>query len=301
MKQLILVHGMNNQDNDADKIESDWTKAISIGAGSENWQQNVNVVTAFYGDVLFKETESWDGDISRASKMSIEAPDTDYVSADISSLYLEFQRTLNISDAQVRKNLDPSDDPQQLQRQGKGIHKSWLKAIVRTLEDWIPGAAAPVAEKFLRQAAAYMFKPNLMNTINKLVYSQIDHSLEDPSDTVVVAHSLGTIVTFMLLRTLEESKSVNLYLTAGSPLGIDVVKKSIQPKYLRPLCVSHWINASDKEDFVALHPELRRSTFGPAGIENISDLDNGDDDPHDISKYLAHERIAKRIVAALGQ
>ena len=40
---------------------------------------------------------------------------------------------------------------------------------------------------------------------------------------------------------------------------------------------------------------------GAPGIDNISDIDNGYDDPHSIVGYLSDKRIADAIVVALRQ
>jgi hypothetical protein len=55
-----------------------------------------------------------------------------------------------------------------------------------------------------------------------------------------------------------------------------------------------WVNAADPEDFVALNNELTINNFGP-GVDNISDINNGSEDPHSITDYLSDKRIADLI------
>jgi hypothetical protein len=50
---------------------------------------------------------------------------------------------------------------------------------------------------------------------------------------VVVAHSLGTIVSYRLLRRYGAKAQVKLFVTLGSPLGIDVVKARLRPPPLQ--------------------------------------------------------------------
>ena len=144
-----------------------------------------------------------------------------------------------------------------------------------------------------------MFKPGLRERVNDLVADQAFQSLDSGEETVVISHSLGTIVAYTLLREMDIEGQIPLFITAGSPLGIDVVKDRIGGPFLRPEATAHWLNISDKEDFVALKPELKNSTFGPAQIENMSDLDNGHEDPHSITRYLSHSTVARRVVEVL--
>ncbi len=65
-----------------------------------------------------------------------------------------------------------------------------------------------------------------------------------------------------------------------------------------PLGVDHWLNVADEHDPVALYARLDRRTF-LEGIENLSDIDNGDQ-PHSIRRYLADTTVASRIAQALS-
>lgn len=127
-------------------------------------------------------------------------------------------------------------------------------------------------------------------------------ALDVDEPMIIVAHSLGTIVTYKLLREFAAAgkpRQCPLYVTLGSPLGIDVVRKSFVKPRNRPADVGRWVNGADPEDFVTLRPELDEGTFGP-GVENISNIDNGYDDPHAISGYLGNSDIAELIRTAIG-
>ena len=113
---------------------------------------------------------------------------------------------------------------------------------------------------------------------------------------VVVAHSLGTIVTYKLLRS-EAAVRAPFYLTLGSPLAVAAVKNAIGPLFERPDPVSRWLNGLDADDPVTIGRALTNANFGP-GIENIVDIDNGDK-PHDIGMYLKDRGIAETLVKEL--
>jgi len=301
MTTILLIHGINNQDNSKENIEKTWSDAFRSGATNigRAIPDDVNFLAAFYGDILFEETKSWKKNQPTSSPMSIASPDEDYADDEVAALYLEFQHKFGISAEQVSQELDAGDNLQAKRRMAKGIHKKWLKAIARALEKVLPSKGKRVARAFLSQAAAYLHKPGLKEKIDDLVMKQIMDGLSKDEKVVIVSHSLGTIVAYGLMRRLRHQVKVSLFLTAGSPLGIEIVKQRLGPPLICPPNVDKWLNISDSEDFVALETKLTGETFGCDKIINIDQLDNGDEDAHDILRYLAHNVVAEEIMLNL--
>jgi hypothetical protein len=96
---------------------------------------------------------------------------------------------------------------------------------------------------------------------------------------------------------------VPLYLTLGSPLAVRAVRNQIGPAFMRPSPVSRWVNGVDVNDAVTLGRALTSKTFGvkDADIENIGDVSNGSDDPHNIWMYLRDSNIARALVQTAPQ
>jgi len=69
--------------------------------------------------------------------------------------------------------------------------------------------------------------------------------------------------------------------------------------FVKPAQVDHWLNGVDERDFVALYATLDASTFC-AGIENVTDIHNREEDAHSIVDYLADERVARAIHEVLN-
>ncbi len=301
MTTILLIHGINNQDNSKENIERTWSDALKsrIDATELTMLNNVKFIAAFYGDLLVEEAESWEKIQPTSSPMGVSSSDDDYADNEVASLYIEFQQKYGISDAQVAKELDDRDNLQAQKPMAKGIHKSWIKAIVRALEKALPSGGGRVAKAFLIQAAAYLHKPGLKEKVDDLVMEQIIAGLPEDEKVVIISHSLGTVVAYDLMRRLRHKVKVKLLLTTGSPLGIEIVKRRLGPPLICLPNVEKWVNVSDEEDFVALQTELTETTFGCGNIKNISHLDNGNEDAHDILKYLAHDVVAKEIVSNL--
>lgn len=300
MRRLIFVHGINNEVRTKEEIESTWSASLksAIGPRADSWWDQVEIRTAYYGTTLAEETTNWERIQPAGARMSADSPPEDFADPEIAALYLAIQRGRNIPDELVAQELDPADDRAAVPM-AAGVHKGWLKAIARTLEKLVPSAADGLAERFLGQAATYLRKPGTYDLINDMVREQVFLNLDPLDRTVVVGHSLGTIVTFVLLREMIVSGTMPLYVTLGSPLGIDVVKNRVGVPRIRPPVVDRWVNGADPEDFVALKPALNADSFGQAEITNYGHLDNGYSDAHSALKYLGHPEIADAIYGAL--
>lgn len=254
MTTVLLIHGINNQGNSKENIEKTWSDALRSGADTAGltMPDDVKFIAAFYGDVLFEETESWKKNKPASSPMSVESPDEDYANDEVAALYLEFQQKYGIGDEQVSEELSEEQNFQAHKRMAKGIHKSWLKAIARALENILPSKGKGIANIFLSQASAYLHKPGLKEKIDDLVMTQIIDGLPKDENIIIVSHSLGTIVAYDLMRRLRHQVKVKLLLTAGSPLGIEIVKRRLGSPLICLPNVDKWVNVSDSEDFVAL-------------------------------------------------
>jgi hypothetical protein len=121
-----------------------------------------------------------------------------------------------------------------------------------------------------------------------------------------VAHSLGTVVAYRLLRTQAQTRGwqVPAFVTLGSPLGVTEIRRTLASAApLRcPGGAQSWFNAMDERDVVALYPLTpRHFPLNPAtpNIENKCDVDNFTKNRHGIEGYLSDPEVARRIHAAL--
>ncbi|HTM79763.1 hypothetical protein [Asticcacaulis sp.] len=300
MTKVLLIHGINNEDNSAKNILDTWVKALTAGvaAAGKSMPKDVSFKAAFYGETLAVETASWGDTQESTTTMGADSPDKDYADPELAALYREFQEKYNIPDSAVIDHLDDGDEVAAVNTMAKGIHKQWLKAIARALEAVLPTRGKYIAQVFLKQASAYLRKPGLKEKIDGMVYDQVFKGLAADEKVIVISHSLGTIVAYDILRMHRQDLSAKLLLTAGSPLGIEIVKKRLGPPLICLKNAPTWINASDPNDFVALKPELTAQNFGCEKIDNIAGLNNGEEDAHSIEKYLAQRRVGQAFIDA---
>ena len=132
---------------------------------------------------------------------------------------------------------------------------------------------------------------------------------------VLIAHSMGTIISYDLLRKLGQENpnyKLSAYFTLGSPLGLDLVQANIEKlsgnkgEVRTPSIVQKWINFADKRDPVSADCWLS-DDYKPnlANIKVIDDLVcnayecKGKSNHHKLYGYLRCPEFSNYLKAAL--
>jgi hypothetical protein len=179
----------------------------------------------------------------------------------------------------------------------------WVQGVLRAIDRYVPGGSG--ASIALVTLDVYRYLRNA--AIRQVIEAGVIQAITPGVETIVVAHSLGTVVAYNLLRREGHRRGWNvpLLITVGSPLGVGEIRKTLR-KLESPLrcpeCASAWFNALDERDVVALYP-LDTTCFPldpvkPA-IENKTDVRNHTRNRHGIAGYLDDAEVAKRIHDAL--
>jgi pimeloyl-ACP methyl ester carboxylesterase len=165
-------------------------------------------------------------------------------------------------------------------------------------DDGVPSLIEQLGRDRVRRAVGqlgrYFDDPSLRDRVRDRVAASIG-----PDTAVVVAHSLGTIVTYEALATLPGPPRLDL-VTIGCPLGYpEVVEADMRPAVVdghaeRPACVRRWTNVAARGDIVAAHP----LTPVFADVEEHT-VDNGHR-PHDAPPYLCSLATGRAVATALG-
>jgi len=116
---------------------------------------------------------------------------------------------------------------------------------------------------------------------------------------IVIAHSQGSMIAYDVLRALKrEEADVRLFVTIGSPLGMDEVQdvlKTIGGPLRVPECVARWVNVAERLDPVALDPELKGEYARNGRGVQVEDVAVRNPDwqtnPHSSTGYLGTEAV----------
>jgi hypothetical protein len=146
----------------------------------------------------------------------------------------------------------------------------------------------------------YIVDPARRCAAERRVANVIDAAAREHRPVIVVAYSLGSLVTYGALRGRSSTTDEDIRLvTVGSPLGVRPIREMVFGDIsdsLRAPVVRAWENVYDRDDIFA----------GPLeGIVTIPRTHDhatrrvGSDDPHNFDRYLRDPATASAIVRLL--
>ncbi|WP_433256246.1 hypothetical protein ACQPYK_16860 [Streptosporangium sp. CA-135522] len=167
------------------------------------------------------------------------------------------------------------------------------------LLDRLQTNAADFARFFCPEVAAYMAAGG---EARAKVRAAVAGTIRRNQPRVVIAHSLGSVVTYETLWANPDLK-VDLLITLGSPLGMrNVIFERLLPTPVngrgrRPPSVGRWVNVADKDDIAAI-PAALRERFTGVDQEALVNLDWLDF--HTVEKYLGCGALNEHLKPYLG-
>lgn len=126
-----------------------------------------------------------------------------------------------------------------------------------------------------------------------------------PAPTVIVAHSLGTIIIYDVLSEPEfRNRALPMLVTVGSPLGIGNVRARLRDGAGEPNPVPKglkaWRNFADRFDPVALDATLADAFEPPVSFPVDEAVNNRAFNNHDLTGYLSIGVVGSVIRQAMG-
>jgi hypothetical protein len=289
MRKLVFVHGRAQQHKDASALKEFWIHWLNKGFENAELQRritNADVRFPFYGDTLDvlagDEPENAPDVIIRGA-----AGSSDLERAFTENVVMEAAKAWGFSKAQIFENYGEEVNE-------KGFaNLPWVLAILRTLDR--SGGSSSAISLATHDVYQYLRNPGVRDKIE----TGVEESITAQEETVIVSHSLGTVVAYCLLRRVAKSRgwTIPRLVTLGSPLAVSAIRQALAPVAF-PACVGDWYNARDKNDVVPLYPLVPRFFPGPPVVDNNS-VDNRTSNHHGIEGYLSDRDVAKAIDEAL--
>lgn len=284
-KIIIGIHGLANKPP-REKLEKWWRQSIEEGLqiNCKLKKPEFNFKMVYWADLLYKNQQHRDPLFSFDALYNKEP----YVSAKAGALkqYKDSWRddlragVLNIA--------------------GLTIDKLKQQFGMDQFSDW-------VLETKLKDLAFYYDDKRKIKNRNKkpeqarevLQAELIDALVEEKKPVIMlIAHSMGTIIAYDVLRNLGQTKQgvkVSHFVTIGSPLGLPLVKaKIIQDREYSPqvrtpsIVTKSWRNYADRKDPVAIDIHLRDDySANKKGIQVEDDIAMND---YSIKKKSNHHK-----------
>ena len=305
-RELVLVHGRSQEQKDSVALKKEWLDTLKEGLAKSGLQLPIpddQVRFPYYGDTLGELVAGVPEE--DAEKIVVRGPeglDDPDLQGFITRVLEEVVDRHAISDDQklaaAQAVAIARGEPAIVER--GPLNWGWVQGLLRVLDQHVPGASGLSVALFTRDVYLYLKNGRLRASINKGVQQALTPGVE----SVVVGHSLGSVVAYWILTEQGESNGwkVPMFITVGSPLAVTEIKQTVRQELglLRhPACVGKWFNAMDPDDVVALYAlDNKHFPINPQ-VENKTDVDNQTDNQHGIRGYLNDKDVAKQIYDAL--
>jgi hypothetical protein len=303
MADIVLVHGIAQEQRSAADLESEWLPSLAGGlenAGHPALADRVRrgdfaVRMAFYGNAFLTPDQQG---LEPAPLTPAEEVIAEEVALD---LLRNAANSPNRRDAdEARRELAAiTAGPEDAQ----GLVRTHAVRAIPAL-DRIPGlsrgslAIASLVKRTLTQVTRYLNDPAIRSyAIGKV------HDLMTPNTLVVIGHSLGSVVAYEAVRAQRANYSLPMLLTLGSPLGLSAVTRRLRPQPPGfPGAARHWVNIAAPDDVVAAQRNLKmvfdHNRPTEAIFEDTWTVDNGSR-PHSINFYLTKRSSGQAVADGL--
>ena len=308
--RLVFVHGIGGPRDTAAELDG-WMGALAKGAAEAGHSRRVpGLLRGASADARF----AYYGDLFAVPQVQGAAAPKDREAADVRALLSEALDEREAAGAgardldvlrHARAQLAPQGPAQgigSIARQILGAANTLLALPgLRKIGQWASGRLM-VGQ--LAQVTRYLARGETDatgHTLDERVRRRVLEALDPETPTVVVAHSLGTVVALEVLSTYPGR--IPLLVTLGSPIGLRAtVGLRMRPQPPRvPDQVMSWVNLWDRDDLVVGRPELEDFVAPNAhGVPPDSRrVDSAGAWVHPALKYLAHPGTAGPVMEAL--
>jgi hypothetical protein len=286
--RILFIHGRAQGGKDPAALRQIWIDTLTKGvkAAGLRLPDGVQFDFPFYADTL-------DDFVAR-----LDDPQPDTVVAKGTDERTPLDDFLAEALADIADDAEIRDEEVQGMVEGAPVTEKgpqnwrWVRALARTIDQRFTSGAEWTIKRFLTDVHLYIDNGRVRRAVDAVVAEALT---DEP--TVVIGHSLGSVVGYRFLSDLDHGDNILRFITVGSPLGIRAIATRLGvPRHVgKPT----WFNAFDPRDIVALNPlDNDRFPTRPA-ILNHDRVDNHTDNRHGIVGYLDDPQVARAVVEGL--
>jgi hypothetical protein len=122
----------------------------------------------------------------------------------------------------------------------------------------------------------------------------------------VVAHSLGSVIAYDCLKRVADTKTVDLLITIGTPLGMSEIQDKMKPEWSKddgyPGELPRWVNVVDRLDPVCVADPIIANDYMRKKASVVIDevVANGGVMRHPSGKYFRQAVVQEAVREGLG-
>lgn len=311
MPHVTFIHGISNMPPKEVLLEN-WLAAL-VDGGLDLDTAAVTSSMVYWADVVYAEPTAIDASyesVDAALGTAVTDEELDWIAS------LPADERL-VTEALMRKlELDgspPGGDSRALPKQPAGENDGYdFEAIPLP---WF--IKSRVMKRLLKDVHHYLFNASFSPRANETyeVRTHIrdvftEQLAEDAANCdgphVVVAHSMGTVISYDCLKNVASCPAIDGYITVGSPLGISEIHDNFDPAYARrdafpsEKLKGDWINIYDRLDPVAFDARLAND-YERSGAQVITDerVRNSGRWRHSSGKYYRQQAFRDHLARLL--
>ncbi|SEG94287.1 hypothetical protein SAMN04489712_14514 [Thermomonospora echinospora] len=272
---VVGVHGVGNHQAAlgpvaaADRIAGWWHNALLAGLQRPHEESGLQVRMAYYADHLRTRTPQGPEELDALDKAA-------------QARVIAWARLLGADEPTVQ---------------------GWVTAPVRAAISWVAnrygldhGAVRALVARFFGEVETYFTEPGRRERAR----IRVAEAITAVHPQVVIAHSLGSVVTYETLWA-HELPPIDLLITLGSPLAMpDIVHDRLVPHEglrRRPPGIGTWINIADPGDIIAIPARGIPARFAGVAADRTNAI--GAFDFHRAVRYLKNSATADALTAHL--
>ncbi len=302
MAHVTFIHGIGNKPTPEQTLNI-WRRNLAVDHGVDLGTEGVTSNMAYWADILHEKPtplsaahEKVETVLDRADP-DVELPSESAMSPE-EEAWMESIRDRLGFDVDVDLEEAPPEeeigvDFERIPLPGwlkKRLMKSFLREVHHFLFD---------TEHTPRPGETYFVRQD----VRKRLLTALQEGAQNGAPHIVVAHSLGTVITYDVLKNVPGCPSIDGVVTFGSPLGLDEVQDQLgdgwskEDGYPGETLTGEWVNVYDSLDPVAgLDPKIA-SDYKRAGELVIQDVaqNNGGTWRHDAGKYLGGAHLREHL------
>jgi len=273
---IVFVHGRSQEGKNPAELERNWRAGLAAGLVKAGVPpiDTVPSVFPFYGDLLYRITAEL---VRHGGRVDLESlplhPD---LPDDTTATENEILREMSAAKGRVDE---------------EGLSDVLSSKLARKALEFLARRTRvdqEIIKAQVKDVAVYLTKAR------DPVLAAVNAAIPADVPIVLVSHSLGTVVARDLLSDHDLRRRTRLWVTAGSPLGLDAVQRNLLTKGTVNPGVP-WLTCWDVNDVVAIGHPLRPTWKDP--LQEV-EVENSDA-PHSIERYLGHPEVARAIAAAV--
>ncbi|HEV7333167.1 MAG TPA: hypothetical protein VGN63_19180 [Flavisolibacter sp.] len=286
--KILFVHGRAQEMFEEAALKKIWMDTFKNGLEAAGINQTFNendIIFPYYGKKLEQLVADYKIPVEDIVMKGGPVPEKD--AKFFHEFLAEVAQNAMVSPAEINEQLDA-----EVTEKGP-LNWGWVQAILRAVDKkgkW----GVQAIKRFTYDVFLYLTVPAIRQLIDAEVAAKMNNE-----PTVVVGHSLGTIICYNVLSN-NPNWNVSKLITLGSPLGLHAVRKYLKSPLQMPACVKNgWYNAYDDRDVVALNPLDKKYFDITPSIVNKSTVNNHTENRHGIVGYLNDGDVAGEIWEAI--